>query len=118
MSYKISVISWEGDDKIVVAEKIAKIFRLKPSKANKIMNNLATGIGWRFNHPVSDQQGKDAQKFLSSLGFKVDLLPVESKNIKMGLGVNLYSDQEESEELPIKKSFFARVIEKLGKKSG
>ena len=116
MSYKISVSSWDGDDKIAVAEKIAKIFRIQPSKASEIMNNIGSGMAWRFKHPVSDQQGKDAQIFLSSLGFKVDLLPAKSKNIKMGLGVNLYPDQEDFEEEPIKKSFFARIMEKLGKK--
>jgi len=117
LSYKISVSRWQGDDKIAVTEKIAKVFRLQPSKANDIMNNLGLGIPWRFNHTVSDQQGKEAKAFLSSLGFKVDLLPANPKNIQMGLGVNLYTNQEEFEEEPIKKSFFARVIEKIGNKS-
>ena len=116
MSCKISVNSWEGNDKNAVAEKIAKIFRLTPNKANEIMSDLCSGIAWRFAHTVSDRQGKEAQAFLISLGFKVDLLPAKSKNIKMGLGVNLYADQEEIDEEPIKKNFIARIIEKFGKK--
>jgi hypothetical protein len=116
MSFKISVNSWDGDDKVAVAEKIAKIFRIKPSKANEIIDNLGSGIPWRFKHPVSGQQGKDAQAFLNSLGFNVALIPTNSKNVRMGLGVNLYADQEEFEEQPIKKNFFKKLIEKIGKK--
>ena len=101
---------------MAITEKIAKQFRLQPSKANDIMNNLSLGIAQHFNHTVSDQQGKEAKAFLKSLGSKVDLLSANSKNIKMGLGVNLSTDQEEFEEGPIKKSFFARIIEKIGNK--
>lgn len=116
MSCKISVNGWDGDDKVIVAEKIAKVFRIKSARANEIMENLGSGIPWRFKHPVSDQQGKDAQVFLNSLGFKVALLPTDSKNIRMGLGVNLYADQEEFEEQPIKKNLIKRFMEKIGKK--
>ena len=117
MSCKISVSSWEGNDKIAAAEKIAKVFRLPPTKANDIMKNLGSGIPWRFSQTISNQQGKDAQIFLRSIGFKVDLLPANSKIIKMGLGVNLYTNQEEIEEEPPKKSFIKKIIEKIGKKS-
>jgi hypothetical protein len=117
MSCKISISSWEGNNKITAAENIAKVFRLQPEKANEIMNNLASGIPWSFNQTVSNQQGKDAQKLLRSMGFKVDLSPAKSKKVKMGLGVNLYTDQEEFEEEPAQKSFFSKLMEKIGKKN-
>ncbi|MGV7220837.1 MAG: hypothetical protein ACQ9MH_04870 [Nitrospinales bacterium] len=116
MSCKISVRSWEGDDITAIAEKFAKVFRLSPTKANEILENISLGIAWRFDHTVSDQQGRDAKAFLSSIGFRVELLPAIPKNLKMGLGVNLYADNEEFDEEPIKKSIIARIIEKFSKR--
>lgn len=115
MSCKISVSRWVGDDPTAVAEKISKMFRMEPQKASRIMGKLDTGVPWRFDRPVSDRQGKEAQSFLADLGFKVALTPVKAGSKGMGLGFVFHEDQEDSEEAPEKKGFFARLKEKFAK---
>ncbi len=113
MSCRISVSRWEGDDQTAVIEKIAKMFRIKHGKALEIMNKLGAGVPWRFDLPVSDQQGKEAKAFLASLGFNVALVPAKADNSRMGLGFNPYTEEEDFEEAPIKKGLLARLKEKI-----
>jgi len=116
MSCKISVSGWNGSDKTVVSKKISKMFRMESGKALKIMRKLDTGIPWNFDRPVSDKQGKEARTFLVSLGFRVALIGVNNGYRSMGLGVNPYNDQEDFEEIPLKKGFLSRLKEKIVRK--
>lgn len=115
MSYKISVSRWVGDDPTAVVEKISKMFRMEPQKASRIMDKLNTGVPWRFERPVSDRQGKEAQSFLANLGFKVALTPVNAGSKGMGLGFVFQENLEDVEEVPEKKGFFAKLKEKFSK---
>ena len=112
MSCKISVNRWEGNNRTVAIEKISKLFRIESGNALKIMDKLDAGIPWRFDRPVSDQQGEKARAFLDSLGFRVALIPIHTGKSDMGLGVNPYTNQEDFEEIPIKKSFLSRLRKK------
>jgi len=116
MSCKISVSGWQGDDRTVVIKKISKMFRITPEMAIAIMDKLGVGVPWRFDHPVSDRQGKEAKAFLVSMGFRVALTPTDAGNKGMGLGVDLYAGQEDLEEAPPNKGFLARLKEKFARR--
>jgi len=68
--------SWAGEDQLTATEKIARVFRLDPEEADLVVDNLANGNPWQFDHQVSDRQSQIAEPYLQSLGFDVERIPV------------------------------------------
>lgn len=88
MSYRIALNGWSGNDQEEAAQKIAKIFRLGEEEAAGIVQGLAEGNGWQFEHGISGKQSEMAENFLTSLGFDVErqLLTDEEMQMEMGNG--------------------------------
>ena len=102
MSYRITVNSWTGNDQDTAIGQMAKLFRMDREKAGKVVDELNEGVSWKFGRQVTDQQGKVAQKHLSSLGFQVKLTPA-TDDPAMGLGINPYSgDEDDDFEEPLR----------------
>lgn len=72
MSYRIALNGWSGNDQEEAAQKIAKIFRLEDDEAAGIVQQLADGNVWQFEHGISGKQSEMAENFLTSLGFDVE----------------------------------------------
>ena len=60
MSCFLMINSWAGEDQMHATEKIARVFRLDPEEANVVVDNLANGNPWQFDHQVSDRQSQIA----------------------------------------------------------
>ena len=86
MSCFLMINSWSGDDQMGATEKMARMFRMDPEEADAVVDNLANGSPWQFDHQVSDSQSQVAEPFLQSLGFEVERIPVMS-NDGMGMGM-------------------------------
>ncbi len=117
MSFRITVNSWAGNDRDSAIEQMAKLFRMDREKAVKVVGELNGGSPWKFGQQVSDRQGKKAQKHLSAFGFQVKLTPA-TDDPGMGLGINPYASDEDDdyEEPPKKRGFFAALKDKFKKK--
>lgn len=76
MSCFLMINSWAGGDQGVAVEKMARVFRMGPEEADAIVDNLANGNPWQFDHQVSDRQSEVAEPYLQSLGFDVERIPV------------------------------------------
>lgn len=76
MSCFLMINSWAGEDQMHATEKIARVFRLDPEQADVVVDNLANGNPWQFDHQVSDRQSQIAEPYLQSLGFEVECIPV------------------------------------------
>ncbi len=76
MSCFLMINSWAGGDQEVATEKMARVFRMGPEEADTIVDNLANGNPWQFDHQVSDRQSQVAEPYLQSLGFDVERIPV------------------------------------------
>ena len=79
MSYQVTLSTWSGVDKTHAAKKLAVVFRLGNEKALTIVDHLCKGLPWRFDRRIPDHQAATASTYLSSLGFSVDIQPVEGK---------------------------------------
>ncbi len=77
MSYQITLNTWSGASKAEAAEKLAIVFRMNNEKSIGILDNLCQGLPWRFDRRIPDHQADMASTYLSSLGFSVDIKPVE-----------------------------------------
>jgi len=86
MSCFLMLNSWAGDDQINATEKMARMFRMDPEEADVVVDNLANGNPWQFDHQVSDRQSQVAEPYLQSLGFEVENIPVMSDD-GMGQGM-------------------------------
>ena len=86
MSCFLMINSWAGEDQINATEKMSRIFRMDPEEADTVVDNLASGNPWQFEHQVSDRQSQVAEPFLQSLGFDVERIPVMADD-GMGLGM-------------------------------
>lgn len=76
MSCFLMINSWTGDDQLLATEKMARVFRMDPEEADVVVDNLANGNPWQFDHQVSDRQSGVAEPYLRSLGFDVERIPV------------------------------------------
>jgi hypothetical protein len=102
--------SWAGDDQMGATEKMARIFRMDPEEADAVVDNLASGNPWQFDHQVSDHQSQVAEPYLQSLGFEVERIPVMSDD-GMGLGMPMEAFSES------KPGFFGKIKGLFKKKS-
>ncbi|MBT5551016.1 MAG: DUF898 domain-containing protein [Nitrospina sp.] len=94
MSYQITLNSWSGANKTEAAKKLSKVFWFDNEKSMTIVDRLCQGQPWRFDRPIPDHQADLASTFLRSLGFSVDLQPVEGETTPLSDSVA----QEESQE--------------------
>jgi len=101
--------SWTGDDQINATEKMARMFRMDPEEADAVVDNLASGNPWQFDHQVSDHQSQVAEPYLQSLGFEVERIPVMSDD-GMGLGMPMDSSSDN------KPGFFGKIKNLFKKK--
>jgi hypothetical protein len=85
--------SWAGDDQLTATEKMARIFRMDPEEADAVVDNLANGNPWQFDHQVSERQSQVAEPYLQSLGFEVERIPVMMDD-GMGLGMPIENNGE------------------------
>jgi len=76
MSCFLMINSWAGTDQTEATQKMARVFRMDPEEADAVVENLANGNPWQFDHQVSDRQSDVAEPFLRSLGFDVERIPV------------------------------------------
>jgi hypothetical protein len=104
--------SWAGEDQMNATEKMARMFRMDPEEADSVVDNLASGNPWQFDHQVSDRQSQVAEPYLKSLGFEVERIPVMADD-GMGMGMGM-STEGFSESKP---SFFGKIKSLFKKKS-
>ena len=78
MSCFLMINSWAGSDQGEATQKMARVFRMDPEEADAVVDNLANGNPWQFDHQVSDKQSDVAEPYLRSLGFDVERIPVVS----------------------------------------
>jgi uncharacterized membrane protein YjgN (DUF898 family) len=79
MSYQVTLNTWSGASKTDAAEKLAVVFRIGNEKAMIVVDHLCQGLPWRFDRRIPDHQADTASTYLRSLGFAVDLQPVEGE---------------------------------------
>lgn len=79
MSYQVTLSTWSGASKTEAAEKLGKVFRLGDEKSMAIVDHLCQGLPWRFDRRIPDHQADTASTYLRSLGFVVDVQPVEGE---------------------------------------
>ena len=109
MSCFLMINSWAGDDQLLATEKMARVFRMDPEEADGVVDNLANGNPWQFDHQVSERQSGIAEPYLQSLGFDVERIPVMADD-GMGLGMPM-DDFSES-----KPGFFGKIKSLFKKK--
>jgi uncharacterized membrane protein YjgN (DUF898 family) len=78
MSHQITLNSWFGSDPDLAAEKLAKVFRMSREQSESVVDQLRDGRFWKFSKNISDQQAGPAAAYLQSLGFHVDLQPIDA----------------------------------------
>lgn len=110
MSCFLMINNWTGDDQMNATEKMARVFRMDPEEADAVVDNLANGNPWQFDHQISDHQSQVAEPYLHSLGFEVERIPVMSDD-GMGLGMPMESFSES------KPGFFGKIKGLFKKKS-
>jgi hypothetical protein len=81
MSHYIVIVNWSGGDISSATPKMAKVFRMSPNRAANIMEDVATGVSWKFEKMVSDSQASQAQTYLNHLGFEVEIIPAEIEGV-------------------------------------
>ena len=79
MSHQITLSFWSGASKSDAAKKFAKVFHLQFEKSLDIVDQLCQSLPWRFDRGIPDHQADTAFTYLSSLGFVVDIQPIEGK---------------------------------------
>ncbi len=77
MSHHISLNAWFGSDQEQAAVKIAKVFRMGREQGEKVLRQLRDGMSWQFDQKIPDHQAGPVAAYLQSLGFHVDLKPVQ-----------------------------------------
>ena len=102
MSCFLMINSWAGEDQMTATEKIARVFRLDPEEADLVVDHLANGSPWQFDHQISDRQSQIAEPYLQSLGFDVERIPV-----MMDDGMDMGMTEEGFGES--KPSFFGKI---------
>jgi uncharacterized membrane protein YjgN (DUF898 family) len=98
MSYQITFSSWSGSSKKESAKKLAKVFQLQNENSVAIVDNLNQGLPWRFDRSIPDHQANLASTYLRSLGFVVDIHPVEGEIQPLSNAV-VIADVQETEKV-------------------
>ena len=93
MSFQVTLNTWSGADKTHAAEKLAVVFRMGNEKAMAVVDHLCQGLPWRFDRRIPDHQADTASTYLRSLGFAVEIQPVEGE-------IESLSDSVVTEEVP------------------
>ena len=83
-------------DERTVSWQLAKVFHLSPEDALEIVQQLTEGKPWRFDKPISKSQASTAKKFLTSLGFEVELASDSNKAISQVDASNFGEDLADS----------------------
>ena len=109
MSCFLMINSWAGEDQNIATEKMARVFRMGAEEAGPIVDNLANGNPWQFDHQVSDRQSEIAEPYLRSLGFDVERIPVISED-----GVSMMMD--DAPATGEKQGLFAKIKNLFKKK--
>lgn len=91
MSHQITLNSWFGSDPDRAAKKLAKVFRMSLEQGETVVDRLRDGRPWKFARKIADNQAGPAAAYLQSLGFQVDLQPLENKDDGE---IDSYSGQE------------------------
>ena len=100
MSHQITLSFWSGASKSEAAKKLAKVFHLQLEKSLNIVDQLCQSLPWRFDRGIPDHQADTAFTYLSSLGFVVDIQPIEGK-IKALSGAVFMAEAPEKEKVPV-----------------
>ncbi len=109
MSCFLMINSWSGEDQLQATEKMARVFRMDPEEADVVVDNLANGNPWQFDHQVSDRQSGVAEPYLRSLGFEVERIPVMMDD---GMGLGMPMDEYSGS----KPGFFGKIKNLFKKK--
>ena len=111
MSYRIGLNRFSGEDLEDAADHLAKVFRMSKEESSRIVVGLCEGNAWQFPQVVSNKQSQMAEKFLTGLGFEVNLNLVEQD-------INLNDDEpdDETKEETGKKSVLGKIWLELNKK--
>ncbi len=107
MSCFLMINSWAGSDQEMATEKMARVFRMGQDEASPIVDNLANGNPWQFDHQVSDRQSEMAEPYLRNLGFDVERIPVIDDD---GMGMPMQGSSAG------KTGFFAKIKNLFKKK--
>ena len=76
MSCFLMINNWAGTDQDAATEKMARVFCMGAAEASPIVEDLANGNPWQFDHQISDRQSEVAESYLKNLGFDVECIPV------------------------------------------
>lgn len=80
MNYYLTLKGWTGTSPDRAAVKMAKVFRMDPSHAFGILQELRKGGWWQFENQVTANQASIAETYLHSLGFQVERRPDDTPN--------------------------------------
>ncbi len=95
MSHQITLNSWFGSDPDDAARKLAKVFRMSQEQSESVVDQLRDGRFWKFSKNISDNQAGPAAAYLQSLGFHVDLQPVDMTDDGEGMGFPVSEDTDD-----------------------
>jgi len=94
MSHQITLNSWFGSDPDDAARKLAKVFRMSQEQSESVVDQLRDGRFWKFGKNISDHQAGPAAAYLQSLGFHVDLQPVDATDDFEATGSRISEDSD------------------------
>ncbi|MBI4384893.1 MAG: YdgA family protein [Nitrospinae bacterium] len=78
MSYRVKIHGWSGNNLSEVADRFAKLFRMRRERALTVLHGIVEeGRPWQFERSIPDRQGNPARQYLKTLGFDVELALVE-----------------------------------------
>ena len=76
MSVYIKINDWYGADQADSTARFTKVFRMTDSEGESAMSLICRNKTWQFEHQTSDSQSSEAQDYLTSIGFDVELISV------------------------------------------
>ncbi|CAI2717172.1 YjgN family protein [Nitrospina watsonii] len=79
MNQYISLNSWAGPDTDHAAFRLATIFALSQKEAEQIVKQVSKGIPWRFADPLDSLNAGNVDRYLSTQGFAVELIPTDAQ---------------------------------------
>jgi len=86
MNQYVSLNAWIGGDKDRAASRLATLFALPQKEAGKIVKQVSKGKPWQFAEPLDLKNAGNVDRYLSSQGFKVELIPTESAPLSTASG--------------------------------
>lgn len=78
MNQYVSLNAWIGGDKDRAAARLATLFALPQKEAGKIVKQLSKGKPWQFAEPLDAKNAGNVNRYLTSQGFSVELIPISS----------------------------------------